>query len=209
MVNMLDWVNLAASGVLVALAVSDLRVRRLPNAMVATLAVLYGLHAFAAGGANAHTLSAHAAMAVAAGVLAALLARLGWIAGGDVKLAAAVFLWAGPTHAMPVWVLVSFIGFVVGLGVLGAGAVMRLDARASRRVAWLAPERGVPYGVALASGGAAAVWWPVDAMSSARAVIGRVLMATDSRGFLAFAHGVQRIAVQQAALSFAHHLGLA
>ncbi|CAN0626785.1 prepilin peptidase CpaA [Burkholderia multivorans] len=209
MVNMLDWVNLAASGVLVALAVSDLRVRRLPNAMVAALAVLYGLHAFAAGAANAHALSGHAAMAVAAGVLAALLARFGWIAGGDVKLAAAVFLWAGPAHALPVWVMVSCVGFAVGLGVLGAGAAMRLDARVSRRVAWLAPERGVPYGVALASGGAAAVWWPVDAMSSARAVIGRVLMAADSRGFLAFAHGVQRIAVQQAALSFARHLGLA
>ncbi len=212
---MVDWINLAASGLLAALAVSDLRARRLPNSMIAALAALYVVHALVAGQADAFAPSTHLMAAAIAFAVAALLCFVGWIAGGDAKLAAAVFLWAGPGHALPVFVIVSICGLVVALCALGAGAAMRLDARAAHWTAWLAPARGVPYGVALASGGAVAVWWPPGwppahaPASSAHKLVDRAFDAVDAGSFLALVHGFERDAVRLAVIPLARHLGLA
>jgi prepilin peptidase CpaA len=155
----MDPVKAAACALLAMLAVSDLRTRRLPNAWVAGLAALYLAEA-AMSGSTWRSLATHAATAALSLLLAALLVRLGWLAGGDAKLAAAVFLWCGPTYAIPVLVIVSICGTLVALSMLIAHALLRRRASvraASKRVRWLSPESGVPYGVALALGGIAAV----------------------------------------------------
>ncbi|MEX3956795.1 prepilin peptidase [Trinickia sp. EG282A] len=155
----MDPVKAAACALLTMLAVSDLRSRRLPNAWVAGLAALYLAEAAMSGGAW-RPLATHAAAAALSFILAALLVRLGWLAGGDAKLAAAVFFWCGPTDAIAVLVIVSICGTLIALSMLIVHALVRRRVSVlgeSKRVTWLSPESGVPYGVALALGGIAAV----------------------------------------------------
>ncbi len=156
----MDPVKAVACALLAMLAVSDLRSRRLPNFWVAGLAFLYLAEAASSGG-NWRSLALHAAASALSFITAALLVRFGWFAGGDAKLAAAVFFWCGPTFALPVLVIVSICGTLVGLSMLIANALVRRETRtgggAVRRTSWLALERGVPYGVALAVGGIVAV----------------------------------------------------
>jgi prepilin peptidase CpaA len=85
----------------------------------------------------------------------ALCFALGWLGGGDVKLAAAVALWLGP--ATPQFLLVMAIaGGAVTLAILVARrlamgvAVMRGGMGLPRL---LTVGEGVPYGLAIAGGG--------------------------------------------------------
>lgn len=156
-------VKAAACWVLLMLALADLRERRLSNFFVALFAACFFLQAAPGLGSPDSAraaLQAHALVGAGSFALAALLFRLGWLGGGDAKLAAAVFLWAGPLHAAKVLFIVSLSGLIVGLVVIACGIFLRRHARFDARLAWLSPSRGVPYGVALALGGAAAVWLP-------------------------------------------------
>lgn len=154
----MDLINALASAVLWMLALSDLRRRRLPNAAVASFAALYFVQAWLAGESRIG-FEFHLAAGVAALALAAVLFRFGWLGGGDAKLFAAVFLWTGPVHAATVFFIVSFSGLLLALAQLAAGRIRR-EAAVASKLDWLAPARGVPYGVALAAGGIAAVWLP-------------------------------------------------
>jgi prepilin peptidase CpaA len=156
---MLYSVKLATCLVLASLAFSDLFSRRLPNRAVLIVAGLYCVAA-ALVPISVTVFLCHVGLAAAAFAVAALLFRFGWIAGGDAKLAAAIFLWAGPSLAAPVFVIVSVCGLILGLAVIAADALYRrIDAL--RWLACLSRARGVPYGIALALGGGAAVWAPL------------------------------------------------
>ena len=148
-----------ACALLAMLAVSDLRRRRLPNAIVAGFAVVYFAQAWLAGESRVGLL-AHIATGIAALVLAAIVFRFGWLGGGDAKLFGAVFLWSGPAQAATVFFIVSLFGLILGLAQIAIGRMQR-DPPAFDALGWLAPKRGVPYGVALAAGGIAAVWLPL------------------------------------------------
>ncbi|WP_206953934.1 A24 family peptidase [Trinickia acidisoli] len=155
----MDGIDALACVVLSILAVSDLRRRRLPNAVVVAYAALYFIHAWLDGESRV-VLEAHVATAIGALVFAALLFRFGWLGGGDAKLFAAVYLWTGLAHATTVFFVISLSGLILALVQLACGR-MHGDAGAPAALAWLAPARGVPYGVALAAGGIAAVWLPL------------------------------------------------
>ncbi|ABC38430.1 probable CpaA2 pilus assembly protein, putative [Burkholderia thailandensis E264] len=144
--------KIVASWTLASLALADLRTRRLATFAVALVGALYGVQALA-GAPGDGGFAPHAAIGAIAFAFGAAMFRIGWIAGGDVKLAAVVFLWAGPAHAWPV-------AFAIGVGGLAVGVVCIAARRAPRALAWFAPARGVPYGVALAAGGVLAVWAP-------------------------------------------------
>jgi prepilin peptidase CpaA len=133
----------------------DLRVRRIPNALIAPLAIAaVALHA--AGGVVA-ALVVLAAMAVAF-ALGSIAFSAGWLGGGDVKLIAVA---CGLASVPGCFALVGFI--------LIAGGVLALaDAIAQRRLVALvrgasllattgaAPGiASLPYGVAVAAGSAA------------------------------------------------------
>ncbi|KVV51789.1 peptidase A24 [Burkholderia territorii] len=152
---MLFLVQSAATLVLVSLATQDLRERRLSNRAVLTFAMLYFVAA-ALARAGLAQLAWHVAIAAAMLLLFAGLRHAGWMGGGDVKLAAAVFLWAGPTLAFPVLTMVAASGAVYGVAALAVVA-WRRHAAPTREFA----TRGVPYGIALALGGALAVWMPL------------------------------------------------
>jgi prepilin peptidase CpaA len=153
-------VKLATCVVLASLAMFDIYFRRLPNRSVLLVAFLYLVDA-ALGRPGAASVAAHLGMAAGAFALFALLFRFGWMAGGDVKLAAAVFLWAGPAFALPVLFIVSLCGLVLGLMALGI-ALSRRRSRCLHLASLQSVQMdGVPYGVPLAIGGVAAVWLPV------------------------------------------------
>lgn len=153
---MLYLVQSAATLVLMSLAMQDVRARRLSNRAVLAFAMLYFVAAALAREGLAQ-LAGHAATAAAMLLLFAGLRHAGWLGGGDVKLAAAVFLWAGPALAFPVLTIVGASGTACGLAALAAGAWRRRTAPAPARTI---ATRGVPYGVALALGGTLAVWAP-------------------------------------------------
>lgn len=161
---LMDLIDALACALLSMLALSDLRQRRLPNAIVAAFAALYIAHAWLAG--ETHIgFELHLATGVAALALAAALFRFGWLGGGDAKLFGAVFMWSGPAHSATVFFIVSLFGLMLALAQIAVGRVRRERATAGA-LAWLAPSHGVPYGLALAIGGIAAVWLPAASPSS-------------------------------------------
>ncbi|KML48070.1 peptidase A24 [Burkholderia cepacia] len=151
---MLILVQSVATVVLASLAAQDLRDRRLSNRAVLAFAMLYFVAA-AFSHEGLALLAGHVATAAAMLLMFGGLRHAGWIGGGDVKLAAAVFLWAGPTLALAVLTIVGVAGALCGLAALAAIAWQRRAAPAHAFAV-----RGVPYGVALAFGGALAVWVP-------------------------------------------------
>jgi prepilin peptidase CpaA len=157
---MLLAVKLLACSVLLVLVWLDLRDRRLPAHWVGLVAGFYLVQALLLHMAPA-TIGWHILVGGLAFIVSAWMFHLGWMGGGDVKLAGAVFLWAGPQAALPVFCVVSLAGLPLVLLMLlierGASAALQLRHR------WLgafAVARGVPYGVALACGGAWAIWAP-------------------------------------------------
>jgi len=156
-----EWLGTAAApvrlvaeacflAVLAALSVIDFRIRRLPDRVV--LPTLWaGLVLNAAG---AFTTPAQAVLGAAAGYLSLwLLAALYGLragrevaafGGGDLKLAAAIGAWFG-LDALPAALLVAFV----------AGSCAALPGLLSGR---LRLDRSVPFGPALALGGAAVLF---------------------------------------------------
>jgi prepilin peptidase CpaA len=95
------------------------------------------------------------AAAVAAGVLAASFTcfALGWIGGGDAKLAAVVALWLGADLVLPYLLYTTVFGALLTLAILQFRTMVLPPQCIS--VGWInrlhAPTCGVPYGVAIAS----------------------------------------------------------
>jgi prepilin peptidase CpaA len=93
-------------------------------------------------------------VAVAALVFALTFAffALGWIGGGDAKLAAVAALWFQPDEALLFFVYAALFGGVLTLVILQLR--MRMLPAALGRVPWIAQlhdaRAGVPYGVAMA-----------------------------------------------------------
>ena len=98
--------------------------------------------------------------AAAFGVLAVgfALFALGWIGGGDAKLAAAAALWLGAEHVLPFVVMTALAGGALALLVIALRSAPVLNFAFAF---WLEPdwsrrlrsgEAGLPYGVAIAAG---------------------------------------------------------
>ena len=143
----------------------DCRRRQIPNAVVGGVVLLW-LAALATGDAGAFWPNAPIAVAV---LLAGMVVwRCGWLGGGDVKLIAALSLWAGTDHLASFLLAVALSGGVLALAIVLAGRLARSPAATLLQVhsgRWLpvaAPalasvaRQGVaslPYGVAVALGG--------------------------------------------------------
>jgi prepilin peptidase CpaA len=142
----------AATGVLGWAAVSDIRDRRIPNPAVGALALLS--LAWIAGGA-AGPLSALEAMGIGLVVTVALYAfRI--IGAGDSKLFAATALFAGLGYLPALALATTLAG--------GAIALVSFASRPTRALVMVTLRgrgdygRGVPYGCAIAIGGALVIW---------------------------------------------------
>jgi prepilin peptidase CpaA len=151
-----------AIAILAIIAYSDVRTRRIPNALAIVVAVL-GLirmtlaHDLVAAG---HTLAASAAVFIAA----FLLFSRGIVGGGDAKLVAAVALLIGYHDLFGFFFLMSLCGGALALAILARDQVSARFCRplqqarrpsGTQPVACAAtPARStVPYGVAIAAAG--------------------------------------------------------
>lgn len=145
---------LAFAGLLIAAAASDWRNLIVPNSYSLALAGLYPSYVLASGGGVDWIGSlTYAGVAFAVGFLLFVLRTFG---GGDVKLFAAVALWAGPAYFVPMLFYTTVAG-----GLLAGGMWFRY--RLSRTVLpvslVVAPhgtdfsKQPMPYAVAIAVGG--------------------------------------------------------
>ena len=134
-------------------AASDLFTMTISNRVSLVLAGAFLVLALASG-MDAATLLAH----LGAGALVLVLAfgcfAMGWVGGGDAKLASVAALWFGFTHLMTYLLYASVFGGMLTLLLLqfrqwplpvalaGQSWLMRLHAK----------DSGIPYGIALAIG---------------------------------------------------------
>jgi prepilin peptidase CpaA len=142
------------------LAVNDVRSRRLPTKLVLVVGALFFVDAIARG-MPLDDMITHLMVAIGVFLLCALLFAARMLGGGDAKLAAVIFLWAGVSLSLPALTLISVIGLVVSLVSL-ATRNMNPDQRSMpmRALALFSGARGVPYGVALACGGVVVIVLP-------------------------------------------------
>lgn len=144
------------AALLLRLSYEDLRRRRLPNRLVAAYACSAPL-ALLASGAPAAQWQQQGLVAAASFMVMLIFFVLRGVGGGDVKLGTAVLAWTQSGDLMRVLLAISLTGVVVALlGLLvGAPCLRRMFGKGwLRRVRRaLLVQRGVPYGVALATGG--------------------------------------------------------
>jgi prepilin peptidase CpaA len=140
---------------LMALSASmDLLTFTIPNRLCAVLAFGYLIVAVLLG-VPAVDILLNISCALAILIVAFVMFNLGWIGGGDAKLAAATAAWLGWTAILDYGLAAALFGGILTLVLLGARATP-LPA-VFDRIRWLARLRnvnaGVPYGIALAAAG--------------------------------------------------------
>ncbi len=135
-------------------ALTDLTTMKIRNELVLFLLAVYAALAPLAGfGAVEIGMSA----TVAFGILVCMFIffALGWIGGGDAKLAAVVALWLGADHAAFFVIYTALFGGVVTLALLQF-RMIPLPATC-HRMPWIVKLHrsgvGVPYGIAIAAAG--------------------------------------------------------
>lgn len=146
-------------------AVSDLLTMTIPNRLSLLLLAAFWPAAFMAG-LDAWTIGMHAL--VGAAVLAVTFAcfAMGWIGGGDAKLAPVVALWMGTGLSLEFLVYMALVGGAMSWAFLAFRAVpLPVFAAKQEWVARLHQKgNGVPYGIAIAAGALLTfpktVWFP-------------------------------------------------
>jgi prepilin peptidase CpaA len=141
--------------ILMALSASmDLLTFTIPNRLCLALALGYLLFA-ALLGVPAVDILLNISCALAILAIAFVVFSLGWIGGGDAKLAAATAAWLGWAAILDYGLAAALFGGVLTLVILGA-RMAPLPA-VFGRIDWLArlhnANAGVPYGIALAAAG--------------------------------------------------------
>ena len=142
---------------LMALSASmDLLTYTIPNRICVSLALGY-LALAAPLGVPAADMLLNISCACAILAIAFVMFNLGWVGGGDAKLAAATALWLGWSSILDYGVTAAIYGGILTLIILSA-RMAPLPA-ALGRLAWVARlhngRAGVPYGIALAAAGLA------------------------------------------------------
>lgn len=153
---------LVLTGLVAYAAVWDAATFEIPDWLSAGVAGAFVLWA-AAGGLSAGQAGLHLAVAVAVFLGGALLFAMGAFGGGDVKLLAAVALWAGTAWIGPLLLAVSLFGGLLCLALLAGRALPERLRRANPGLQrLLVGEARVPYGIAIALGTLALFFLPAD-----------------------------------------------
>jgi prepilin peptidase CpaA len=144
--------------VLVA-AASDIAMYRIPNIVVLMILVLYPIYVITAPGEQEWLESLGIfALTIAVGIP---LAHFNIFGGGDMKLLAAILLWAGPALAPAALLVAVFAGGLISLLMLTKvrfviASALNSIGRESLGKMFLA--KNMPYGVGLAFGGILVGW---------------------------------------------------
>jgi prepilin peptidase CpaA len=150
----LDVVRLMLFPALMAFAAaSDLLTMTIPNRVSLVLVAGFVVLALASG-MTPYDMLTHVGAGAAVLVVAFGCFAMGWIGGGDAKVAAAASLWLGFAHLLNYLVCASLYGGALTLLLLQFRQWPLPHALASHD--WLsrlhAKESGIPYGIALAIG---------------------------------------------------------
>ena len=131
--------------------VTDLTTNKIRNGLVLIFLLAYAVLAPFAGF-TAYEIGWSAAVAAGVLVFAFIFFALGWIGGGDAKLAAVTALWFGADHTPAYLIYTALLGGAFTLGLLQF-RVLTLPACLQNR-SWIARLHsrgsGIPYGVAMA-----------------------------------------------------------
>jgi len=152
---------------LAAAVASDVRTRRIPNRIVALLALAGVVFSVAARGVEGGLVAGLTGLGAGL-VLWLPLFVIGAMGAGDVKLFAAAGAWLGPERALVGALLAALVGGALGVvWLLRTHGVARGRARfatalrpSARRGVDTSSSRPLPYGVAMALGAAGAAWLP-------------------------------------------------
>lgn len=134
-------------------ALTDVRTWRIPNRVSLAIALLYPAYVLA----SPVAVDWLSAVGIAAAVFLVGLGLfvLRWMGGGDVKLMAAVSLWAGPVAIVPFLTHTALAGGAIAILMLApvrfavAVSLERFGAKALRDAVL---GRSIPYAVAIATG---------------------------------------------------------
>lgn len=143
---------------MVGAGLMDLVTMRIRNALVGTMVAAYPLFA-ALVGLDLATVGTSVAAAVAVFLVAFVLFSLGWIGGGDAKLAVAAVLWLGSGQAGAFAIYTALFGGIFTLALVQFRLLPLAPGwRAPPWIARLHDRRsGVPYGVPMAAAALVAV----------------------------------------------------
>lgn len=134
----------------------DLLTMTIPNRFCVILAVGYFVLA-ATLGVPTEIILLNLSCGLAILAITFIMFTLGWIGGGDAKLAAATALWMGWSTILDFGITAAVCGGFLTIAILGLRSIP-LPAILERR-AWIArlhhEKSGVPYGIALAAAGMA------------------------------------------------------
>lgn len=152
------------AAILVAAAVGDFRSFRIPNSLVLSILVLYPAHVIASPGPVAWVYAlvfSFVILAIGAGFFAA-----GMMGGGDVKLMAAVALWAAPQYLVSFFVITLLVAMLVACAM--AVRMAAADSRSAQGWSVMAAvssirhvpilKMSVPYGVGISAAGLYVAW---------------------------------------------------
>ncbi|MCB9959989.1 MAG: prepilin peptidase [Rhodospirillaceae bacterium] len=144
------WLGLL--GLSIAAAVGDIRRFRIPNALPAAVVGLFAVRVAVLGLWHEALWSVLVAAIVLAVGFGLFVMR--WLGGGDVKLIAAISLWAGPEQIFLFVYTIALTGGVMALGLLVSLTLAVVSAKLRGKEGQRRPLRGqrLPYGVAIAVG---------------------------------------------------------
>jgi prepilin peptidase CpaA len=151
------------AALMVMAAFEDLRRLTIPNALTASLCVVWLPYELSAPSLFGAMASLGCGLVVF--LAGALCFSRGWLGGGDVKLLAAAALWAGPAGTPMLLVLTGVLGGMLALFLLlPPGAYIATLARAKLGPADAPANAGtitpVPYGIAIAAAAMIVVFIP-------------------------------------------------
>jgi prepilin peptidase CpaA len=130
----------------------DLLTMRIPNLLVGIVAAAFLILAFVAG-MSLTDIGMHVLAGIAVLVVTFTMFALGWIGGGDAKLAAAIAVWFGFDLLLPFLLYAALAGGVLTVLILLARRAV-LPASLFQ-IGWIEklhnPKTGIPYGIALAA----------------------------------------------------------
>ena len=140
--------------IMVFSALSDLFTMTISNRLSIALCLVFLPFALLAG-LPASAIGVHVACGLGVLIATFTMFAMGWIGGGDAKLAAATVLWIGWDRLLDYGTVSALIGGALTLAILAARQVPL--PRFALSVGWIMrlheSEAGIPYGIALAAAG--------------------------------------------------------
>ncbi len=141
-------------GLMIFAALSDLFTMTISNRISLALVAIFLPFAVVAG-LSVQDVALHLACGLGVLVLTFSMFAMGWIGGGDAKLAAATAVWMGFNHLSDYGLYATSLGGLLTLAILACRSVPL--PMFAVKVEWLQRlhdnEAGVPYGIALAVAG--------------------------------------------------------